>query len=134
MGGSSVLNYMIFNRGHHQDYDQWERLGNPGWGWKDVQPIFKRLEDMGIPELAADRKNHNVGGPVSVTYIPWHTPLASAFLEAGDELGGRRVDYNGDVQAGWSYLQVSQNLTLPALGINDAFTVLHFVDKAFILS
>ncbi|XP_034238855.1 glucose dehydrogenase [FAD, quinone]-like [Thrips palmi] len=107
MGGSSVLNYMIYNRGHYRDYDQWELMGNPGWGYRDVLKYFLRLEDMTIPDLARDKVYHNVGGPVAVSYIPWHTPLAAAFLEAGMLKGGWPVDYNGPTQAGYSYLQVT---------------------------
>ena len=112
MGGSSVLNYMIYNRGHWRDYDQWESLGNPGWGYRDVLKYFLRLEDMTIPDLAQDTTYHNVGGPVSVSYIPWHTPLASAFLEAAQLKGGKLVDYNGRTQAGYSYLQVVYSLQI----------------------
>lgn len=73
MGGSSVLNYMISTRGHREDYDHWERLGNPGWNFDAVMPYFLRLEDMAIPELARDRVHHAVGGPVTITYAPFRS-------------------------------------------------------------
>ncbi|KAE8742437.1 Glucose dehydrogenase acceptor-like [Frankliniella occidentalis] len=107
MGGSSVLNYMIYNRGHPEDYNNWERMGSEGWGFKDVLPYFKKLENMLDPELRGDRDWHNVGGPVSVTHLPWHTPLGRAFIDAYKETGYPEVDYNGAQQLGVSPLQVT---------------------------
>ena len=40
----SMLNWMIYFRGHSSDFDEWEELGNPGWGWDDVLPFFKSAE------------------------------------------------------------------------------------------
>ena len=40
----SVLNGMVYFRGHSKDFDEWEKLRNPGWGWKDVLPFFKKAE------------------------------------------------------------------------------------------
>ncbi|XP_049793730.1 glucose dehydrogenase [FAD, quinone]-like [Schistocerca nitens] len=107
MGGTSVLNYLIYTRGNRRDYDHWERLGNDGWGWADVLPYFLKSEATAIPELAADRVFHNTEGPVAVDYAPYHTPLAEAFLEAAALLGFPQNDYNGATQIGSSYLQVT---------------------------
>ncbi|XP_049766907.1 glucose dehydrogenase [FAD, quinone] [Schistocerca cancellata] len=105
MGGSSVLNYMIYTRGNRRDYDHWERLGNTGWGWDDVFRYFLKSEDMSIPELARDTKYHRTGGPLTVSYAPFRSPLAQAFVEAAHEMGMPIVDYNGATQTGFSYLQ-----------------------------
>ena len=39
-----MLNWMLYFRGHSQDFEEWEKLGNPGWGWRDVLPFFKKAE------------------------------------------------------------------------------------------
>src|ERR1700693_1107567 len=44
LGGSSAINAMVYIRGHPRDYDDWAALGNPGWGWNDALPAFKRME------------------------------------------------------------------------------------------
>ncbi|MFT3814930.1 MAG: GMC family oxidoreductase N-terminal domain-containing protein [Acidovorax sp.] len=63
LGGSSAINGMIYMRGQPEDYDQWARLGNPGWGWSDVLPYFKRSENNA---RGAD-PFHGTQGPLSVT-------------------------------------------------------------------
>lgn len=40
LGGTSALNFMAWNRGHRKDYDAWEKLGNPGWGWEDLLCVW----------------------------------------------------------------------------------------------
>ena len=50
LGGSSSLNGMIYIRGHRLDYDHWAYLGNAGWGYRDVLPVFKRSEDFDLGE------------------------------------------------------------------------------------
>ena len=107
MGGSSVLNYMVHTRANRRDYDLWEILGNTGWGYKSVLPYFLRSEDITIPELAMDTKYHSTGGYMAVSYPSFHTPLAEAFLEAGKETGQRIIDYNGETQTGFNFVQTT---------------------------
>lgn len=67
MGGGSSINYQAANRGAPEDYDEWAELGATGWGWKDVLPYFKKLEDdreFGGTEL------HGKGGPLPVQRLP----------------------------------------------------------------
>ena len=65
LGGSSSINGMVYIRGQAQDYDHWAQLGNRGWSYQDVLPIFKRMEsyDGGSDEFrgrdgAAARHRH----------------------------------------------------------------------------
>lgn len=60
LGGSSVLNTMLYIRGNRRDFDQWRSLGNPGWGYDDVLPYFKKSEDQRNPYLARN-KFHSTG-------------------------------------------------------------------------
>jgi choline dehydrogenase-like flavoprotein len=43
VGGGTVVNGMFFARGSAGDYDAWENLGNPGWGWEGLLPYFKKV-------------------------------------------------------------------------------------------
>ena len=99
LGGSSVLNYMLYVRGNRKDYDDWEAAGNPGWGYEDVLHYFKKSEDNRNPYLAATRY-HSTGGYLTVQEAPWRTPLSTAFVEAGVEMGYDNRDGNGEYQSG----------------------------------
>ncbi|MPC54455.1 Glucose dehydrogenase [FAD, quinone] [Portunus trituberculatus] len=100
MGGSSVLNYMLYVRGNRRDYDQWEALGNPGWGYDHVLHYFKKSEDNRNPYIAKNGHYHSTGGYLTVQEAPWRTPLATAFIEAGVEMGYENRDYNAEFQTG----------------------------------
>ncbi|XP_077514029.1 glucose dehydrogenase [FAD, quinone]-like [Amblyomma americanum] len=103
LGGSSVLNFMLYVRGNKGDYDRWAReYGATGWAYDDVLPHFKDIEDYraGQPD-----EYHGVGGEVPVDYANGSAPVSQIFLEACSESGYPLVDYNGASQSGCSRVQ-----------------------------
>jgi len=105
LGGSSSINAMIYIRGHRADYDEWAGLGNPGWGYDDVLPYFKRAEDNA---RGADAY-HGTGGPLRVEDPRWVSGLGRAFVEAGQAAGiPANNDFNGAEQDGVGVYQVTQ--------------------------
>ncbi|KAL7289003.1 hypothetical protein TKK_0016960 [Trichogramma kaykai] len=104
VGGSSVLNYMLYLRGNKRDYDIWEADGNVGWGSQEVLRYFKKSEDNQNPYLTRT-PYHSQGGYLTVQEAPWHTPLAAAFVKAGQQMGYENRDINGAHQAGFMIAQ-----------------------------
>ncbi|CAH1107809.1 unnamed protein product [Psylliodes chrysocephalus] len=104
IGGSSVLNYMLYLRGNKKDYDLWESMGNPGWGYQDALYYFKKSEDNKNPYLAKT-DYHSTGGFLTVSEAPYHTPLVAAFLEGGKQMGYENRDINGEFQTGFMMAQ-----------------------------
>ncbi|XP_012274595.2 glucose dehydrogenase [FAD, quinone] [Orussus abietinus] len=104
LGGSSVLNAMIYIRGNRLDYDTWARLGNTGWSYEEVLPYFLKSEDNRNPYLART-PYHGTGGYLTVQEAPWRTPLSLAFVQAGIELGYANGDLNGANQTGFMLAQ-----------------------------
>ncbi|TDQ89947.1 GMC family oxidoreductase [Paraburkholderia silvatlantica] len=104
-GGSSIINAMIYTRGHPLDYDEWARLGCTGWAWRDVLPYFLRAEDN---ERGASAW-HGAGGPLGVADLRERNPVAARFVEAAREAGFRlNDDFNGEEQEGVGFYQVTQ--------------------------
>jgi choline dehydrogenase len=102
LGGSSSINAMVYIRGNHRDYDEWEQ---PGWGWDDLFPYFLKAEDN---ERGASEW-HAVGGPLAVSEQRSGMPASRAFVEAGAEAGlERNDDFNGAGQDGVGLYQVTQ--------------------------
>jgi len=99
LGGSSVLNYMIYSRGNRHDYDFWQAEGNPGWDYKNALYYFKKSEDNRNPYLAKS-PYHGTGGYLTVQDPLFRTPLGDAFIQAGEELGYPNRDVNGHAQTG----------------------------------
>lgn len=106
LGGSSTINAMIYARGHRSDFDRWAELGNPGWGWDDVLPYFKKSEDNADHP---DSPLHGTGGPLHVTRLQSPSPLNDVFLEACQAQGiPYNDDYNGEEHHGCYHVQVTQ--------------------------
>ena len=105
MGGTSSINGMLYVRGFPSDYDAWEEMGNSGWGWSDVLPLFKQQEDN---DRGASTF-HGKGGPLSVSDLQDPHPIARHFLEAAEACGH---PYNDDLNAGqiegFGYVQATQ--------------------------
>ncbi|RWS13593.1 glucose dehydrogenase (acceptor)-like protein 3 [Dinothrombium tinctorium] len=104
LGGSSVLNYMVYIRGNRRDFDNWVRLGNVGWSYEEVLPYFIKSEDNRDPSIAFNGF-HGVGGYLTVSSPPDVTPVGLAFPEAGKFLGYPNIDLNGPIQTGWAIPQ-----------------------------
>jgi choline dehydrogenase len=96
LGGSSGINYMVWVRGHPQDFDHWAEMGADGWSYDDVLPAFKRMEDL-VPsnEITIDQDVHGTGGPVGVAVRSPMIPATRLFVEAAEAAGIPRGDYNG---------------------------------------
>ncbi len=105
LGGSSSINGLIAIRGQPDDYDHWEKLGNPGWSFRDVLPYFIKLESNDAEDGA---QLHGTSGPVSVTSIKHRHDLIEAAIGAANALGVPRTsDFNGPQQEGVGYYQLT---------------------------
>ena len=105
LGGSSAINAMISMRGQSADYDHWRDLGLPGWGWSDVLPVFKRIEDHFLGET----EHHGAGGEWRVEYPRVRWDILDAVSEAACELGVPATeDFNTGDNEGVGYFHVNQ--------------------------
>ncbi|MCV7216004.1 GMC family oxidoreductase N-terminal domain-containing protein [Mycobacterium crocinum] len=92
LGGTSSMNAMVWIRGTRIDYDGWDL---PGWGWSDVEPVFRRIEShyLGGP-------THGTSGPVRITRLPepdvtsirWLDSARAAGVSANEDIGGPDLD------------------------------------------
>ncbi|QKD04761.1 choline dehydrogenase [Mesorhizobium loti] len=102
IGGSSSINGMVYVRGHARDFDHWAEEGAAGWGFADVLPYFKRMEDNDGGEDGW--RGH--GGPLHVQRGSRKNPLYGAFVEAGRQAGFELTDdYNGSKQEGFGPME-----------------------------
>jgi choline dehydrogenase len=105
LGGSSAINAMVYIRGARADYDGWRDLGNPGWGYDEVLPYFKRSED----NERGESEYHAVGGPLTVSDSRSNNPMADAWVEAALAAGFEpNDDFNAAAQDGVGRYQLTQ--------------------------
>ena len=105
LGGCSSINAMIYMRGQRSDYDHWASLGNRGWGWDDVLPVFKRSEDY---QHGAD-ECHGVGGEMRVEERRVSWEILDAWRDAAEECGIPKIaEFNRGDNFGNAYFQMNQ--------------------------
>ncbi|MCQ0990489.1 GMC family oxidoreductase [Jiella marina] len=105
LGGSSAINAMIYMRGQAADYDHWRQLGLPGWGWDDVLPVFKRVED----HVEGPNEFHGAGGEWRVEHPRIRWPILDHIRDAAEAAGVPKIpDFNTGDNTGSSYFQVNQ--------------------------
>ena len=107
LGGSSLINSMIYIRGAARDYDDWAALGCTGWAWADVLPVFKALE---ANQNGQSPDYHGFDGPLRVERPQDPCPTSRRFVRAAAEVGLRETeDFNGPTQEGVGIYDVTQN-------------------------
>jgi choline dehydrogenase len=93
---------MVYVRGHAHDFDHWAEQGASGWGYADVLPYFKRMENS----LGGEEGWRGTEGPLNVQRGPRQNPLYAAFVEAGQQAGFELTDdYNGSKQEGFGAME-----------------------------
>jgi len=106
LGGSSSINGMVFVRGQRQDYDHWAQLGNRGWSYADVLPLFKMMESY----EGGDDEFRGRDGLLKVTDSPKLSPFFDKLIQSAEKCGiPHNPDYNGASQEGIAMTQATIN-------------------------
>ncbi len=104
VGGSSSINGLIFIRGQHEDFDDWEKAGADGWSYRDVLPSFRRLESFNGPES----QYRGAHGALSVSTLRNDHPMCHAWISAAQQFGlPYNSDFNGESTYGVGSYQLS---------------------------
>lgn len=104
LGGSSLINGMIYVQGQPEDYDHWTALGATGWSAETLLPYFKKLESYAFAQ-----GQRGTDGPMHIDQVRERYPIASAMINAATEAGyPYNPDYNSAKQDGFGYYQVTQ--------------------------
>lgn len=105
LGGSSSINGLAYVRGHREDFDHWRQLGNSGWSWADVLPIYRKIENFSGPFT----EGRSTEGAMHVEVIDAH-PLSHRLIEASMQAGlPGGTDYNNGDPLGLGILQMNKH-------------------------
>jgi choline dehydrogenase len=106
LGGSSSLNGLLYVRGQRQDYDLWAQMGNRGWSWDEVGPIFSELETF----QRGDAEGRGTDGPLQVSDPRLRREICEKWIKAAQSRGiPYNPDYNGATQEGVGHFQLTVN-------------------------
>ncbi|KIJ67561.1 GMC oxidoreductase [Hydnomerulius pinastri MD-312] len=102
VGGGSTVNFMVYVRGAASDYDDWEKMGNEGWGSKELLPLMKKIETY---TAIADQNTHGYSGPIHVSTGGVDLGVGKQFLDVGKEYDPSRpqLEDNNDLAVGNAY-------------------------------
>ncbi|KAF2883221.1 hypothetical protein ILUMI_22948 [Ignelater luminosus] len=104
VGGTSVINFMMYIRGNKEDFDNWGSE-NSGWDYESVLPYFRKPETASL--LQEDPGYHEHQGPLSIKDCRYYPDVKNVFLQAAEQRGHEVLDYNGNNQNGYSTMQMT---------------------------
>ncbi|PWZ00540.1 alcohol oxidase [Testicularia cyperi] len=112
LGGSSALNFLVWQRGYKGEYDDIGKLGNKGWSWEDFASYCRKscYTEMPSSELqkanlaVCDESVHGKNGPVQTSFSAWYTEAQKSWFDALKDLGlSNAIDgLNGDNSGFWA--------------------------------
>ncbi|KAH1018880.1 glucose dehydrogenase [FAD, quinone] [Dendroctonus ponderosae] len=104
IGGTSLLNGLVYSRGTPESYNRIAAMGNPEWSYEQVLPYFKKLENFhkNVKNVQVENDYHGFEGLVNVEYFPTNRHTTELFVEAAQTIGYKSIDYNGPNFAGAS--------------------------------
>ncbi|KAJ3835505.1 GMC oxidoreductase-domain-containing protein [Lentinula raphanica] len=88
MGGGSAVNFMMYTRPAASDYDDWEKLGNPGWGSASLIPLSKKVETYQVPSDSPSV--HGFTGPIKVSHGGYDTNIGKEFIDIASQYDKNR--------------------------------------------
>ncbi|XP_047033157.1 glucose dehydrogenase [FAD, quinone]-like [Helicoverpa zea] len=106
VGGTSVINYMIYTRGRPEEWDRIADAGNYGWSYEEVLKYYMKSETANLRGYE-NSPYRGRNGEMDIQFVNFKTPLIEAFLEAGRMLGSPTIDYNAPDQLGFGYVQTN---------------------------
>ncbi|XP_030751964.1 glucose dehydrogenase [FAD, quinone]-like [Sitophilus oryzae] len=106
LGGTSIINFLLYTRGNKKDFDDWESMGNKGWSYEEVLPYFIKSENCSSCEDIAG-EFHGKSGYLNIEHPGYQSPFVKLFIETGMDMGYPNNDPNGRNGLGFSRVQAT---------------------------